>query len=69
MVRDVSPTAVKGAIFCFKGVWVMSGCLREFQSGLILEYVEDLVNQEVQRGKSDGSFGLRPSPSSGERSP
>jgi len=39
---------MKGATSCFKRVWVVSGCLREFQPGLILDVVEDLVDWEVR---------------------
>jgi len=58
MLRDVSPTAIKGAVSCFIRVRVMSGCLREFAPALILDDVEDLINQEVQGGEGDRIFGL-----------
>ena len=48
MLHGVSLTAVKGATFCFKRVWVVSGCLREFQPRLVFDDVEDLVDREVQ---------------------
>ena len=51
MLRGVSLIAMKGSASCFKGVWVMSGCLKEFQPGLMLNDVEDLVDREVQRVK------------------
>jgi len=44
----VSPTVVKGATSCFQGVWILSGYLGEFQLGLMLDDMEDLINQEVQ---------------------
>ena len=48
MLHGVSPITMKGAASCFKGVWVVSGYLTEFQPGLMLDDVEDLVDQEVQ---------------------
>jgi len=47
MHSGMSPTAMKGAIFGFQEVWVVLGCLREFQPRLMLDDVEDLVDQEV----------------------
>ena len=36
----------------------MCGCLWEFQPGLMLDDVEDLIDQEVQGVEGDGAFGL-----------
>ena len=58
MRSDVSPTAMKGATSCFQEVWVALGCLREFQAGLMLDDMEDLVDREVQGGEGGGALGL-----------
>jgi len=42
----------------------MCGCLWEFQPGLMLDDVEDLIDQEVQGVEGDGAFGLRRRPGS-----
>ena len=44
MRSGMSPTAMKGATSCFQEVWVMLGCLREFQLGLMLDDVKDLID-------------------------
>ena len=48
MRSGMSPTVVKGATSCFRGVCIAFGCLGEFHSGLMLDDVEDLIDQEVQ---------------------
>jgi len=53
------PTIMKGAVSCFKGDWVVPGCLREFQSRLMLNDVKNLVDRDIQGGECDGAFGLR----------
>ena len=52
MCSGVSSTVVKEATFCFQEVWVMLGCLREFESGLMLDDVEDLVDRVVSGVKT-----------------
>ena len=60
MRSGVSPIAVKGATSCFQEVWVVLGCLKEFQSGLMLDDVKDLINRHLQGVKTGASsvFGL-----------
>ena len=36
----------------------MSGCLREFQPGMVLDDVKDLIDREIQVGEGDGVLGL-----------
>ena len=67
MRSGMSLTAIKGATSYFQGFWVVFDCLREFQSRLMLDDVEDLINREVQGVKVMESWGS--SPSSGERLP
>ena len=59
MHSGVSLTAVKGVTSYFQEFLVMLGCLREFQAGLMLDEVEDLVEREVRGGEGGGVFGLR----------
>jgi len=33
---------------CFQEVWVVIDCLREFQPGLMLDDVEDLIDREIR---------------------
>jgi len=48
MFRVVFSAAMERADSCFKRVKIASDSLREFQPGLVLDDVEDLVNWEVQ---------------------
>jgi len=54
MHGGVSPTVVKEITSCFQEVWVVLGCLREFQSQLMLDDVKNLVNRELQGVKAMG---------------
>ena len=48
MFCGVSPAVMERVASCLKRVRVASDSLREFQPGLVLDDVEDLVNWEVQ---------------------
>ena len=55
MHGGVSLTTVKGIASCFREVRVVLGYLREFHLRLMLDYVKDLVNQELQGVKAEES--------------
>jgi len=55
MQGGLSPTIVKGTVFCFQGIWVVLDCLREFYPWLMFDDMKDLSNRQLQGVKAEAS--------------